>query len=429
MANINAIIAQGGNVLGNVGQAQNIQNARSRNELLQLAIQNEPQRQELLQSQEGRLQAQGVRLQAAEDRAQSGFDTLEGLRQGITLMRFIDKDVPDIQGAIDFVSQGGVTEKEQPVIEMLQGDPAQIEALRTGTRGLIETALLVGDIKQGAVQETFRAATPDEFAELGPDVVGAQVSNTTGKLTNVQKRGAEGATAGGVRRQKIDDAIRLENLTEAQAVRLIDELSDTEINPVTGRVVTLDSIAAIRGQGDVVTEQPVGTRTATPEPAPENTLFNLARVATGPVSGATKKTAAVLSFFGVDTDEPATGAVQRFKTELQNLVRALSINPRFPVGEINRIIEEINIKPGFFKGTGVLEKQMISLDSSLQLRLQQAENDANDTTLPEETRQKAAASASSIRNFLPILGAPSDGDFEAELESLRAEKERLLGGG
>ena len=138
---------------GIINQAQ----IAKQNDLLLL---NAPMVEARAQAQEARLQNQDRRLQAESDREQKGFDTLEGLRQGISLMRFIDSDTPDIQGAIAFVAKDGVTENEQRVIDMLKsGDPAQINALRTGTRGLIETALLVGDIK-GAEQPKPMVVSP-----------------------------------------------------------------------------------------------------------------------------------------------------------------------------------------------------------------------------------------------------------------------------
>lgn len=140
--NVLASIASGGNVIN----AQNLLTGVQRFKANELLLENAP-------AAEGRRVAQDTRLQGAEDRAQKGFEDLEGLRQGISLMRFLDKD--DIQGAIGFVSQDGITEKEQRVIDMLQsGDPAQIEALKTGTKGLIETALLVGDIKGQGQDQT-----------------------------------------------------------------------------------------------------------------------------------------------------------------------------------------------------------------------------------------------------------------------------------
>ena len=404
MANVNALIAQGGNVLGNQATIQNIKTSMTRNSLLDIAVQNEPARQERLQSQEQRLQAQSQRLQAAEDRAQSGFDTIEGLRQGISLMRFLDNDAPDIQGAIDFVSQGGVTEKEQPVIDMLQN--GQIEALTTGTRGLIETALLVGDIKQP------KGVTPRNPI-AGTDASGNPVFFTTG-AGNVPQvipgiTPPVGTDEGQTRDERAIASGMRQGLTQAQSENLVFGRTRQEINESTGQIVKIEDIA---GQ---VTEIPVsGGTEETPTPPVGQTLMDLADTASGPVASITAKTAAALSFFGIDTDEAATGAQQTFNTHTTALIRALSINPRFPVAEMERIQKEVNIKPSFLQGASTLKKKIRSLDGSLRLRLDQAERDFNDPNLDVKTRQAQGANASALKNFLAILGGNQEGDPVAD---------------
>lgn len=97
---------------------------------------------------------------------------------------------------------------------------------------------------------------------------------------------------------------------------------------------------------------------------------------------------------------------QTIQTEQNALIRALSINPRFPVGEINRLREEINLSPGMIDSTQALQARMQSVDLSLRRRLGSEDAAAKNTALPVKTRQAAAQAAKDIRNFLKVLGVP-----------------------
>ena len=99
-------------------------------------------------------------------------------------------------------------------------------------------------------------------------------------------------------------------------------------------------------------------------------------------------------------------ARQTFGTETNNLIRALSINPRFPVGEMDRIREEIKIQPGAFRSPRATRARMESVDASLRMRMQNEMRAAEDNSLPVDTRRAAAQAANDIRNFLAVLGVP-----------------------
>lgn len=97
---------------------------------------------------------------------------------------------------------------------------------------------------------------------------------------------------------------------------------------------------------------------------------------------------------------------QMFSTAQGGLIRALSVNPRYPVGEMERIREEINISPGAFIDPVKLKARLRSVGNDLRVRLSNEERAANDTSLPPEQRRNAAAAVTDIRNFLAVLGAP-----------------------
>ncbi|MBU8921796.1 MAG: hypothetical protein KOO63_08250 [Bacteroidales bacterium] len=404
MAGINALIAQGRhtNILGRIQETERIKNTRARNELLQLGIQDEPARQERLQQQEQRATTEFE--QGQQDRVRSEIRSIS-----TEFVNTYDQGGKD--AALGYLSKirSGSQEilqiRDEAVAAMQSPDPQDDINVLAQARGLMGQ-------EPGAAPETFRTATPDELAGLGPDVTGAQVSETTGKLINVQKRGEDG-NQGDQRDRKIADLVRLNPSVSLQkATKIIDGQAKIEVNEKTGNIVYTDLV------NRTVEEIPFTTETPqTPTPVPGETLRELADTATGPVATIAERVEKVRAFFGGDAGE-VTKARQRFKTEIQSMVRALSINPRFPVGEIDRIREEINIQPSMFQGEGVLVAKIDSIAASLRVRLAQADADAGNPNLDTVTRQKQGANASAIRNFLPILGGMTGG---TELETRKQE--------
>ena len=112
MANINAIIAQGGNV-------PQIRNINRRNALLDLAIQNEPVRQERLQSQENRLQSQSDINSEEAQRKQATMSLV--MVRGLLAAGFDDS-------ALEVARKAGTPGSQELVAALESGDPAQREA-------------------------------------------------------------------------------------------------------------------------------------------------------------------------------------------------------------------------------------------------------------------------------------------------------------
>ena len=205
--------------------------------------------------------------------------------------------------------------------------------------------------------------TPQEIANAGlqPGTVAQRDANGRVSVVQGPQKSSESED---VRQRKIN-ALTAQGLTKDQAANLVDGHVRQEVTPL-GNVVSINDVAALTGDGAPVTEQPiVGGDPEIPAPKPGQTLWDLAPAATGPVQSLTAKTAAALSFFGIETEEPATEAQQAFRTEVRSLIRALSINPRFPVAEQERIREEIDIQPSFFQGAGTLKKKMRSVATTL----------------------------------------------------------------
>lgn len=194
-----------------------------------------------------------------------------------------------------------------------------------------------------------------------------------------------------------------------EATNVIDGLKRIVTSEDGSKVSLIDDTAILRGAPDeAVTEIQIKELDA-PErveiPASQG-LFQEAGQATGIISGAAATGANIAGLVGVDIQEPFTEIRQKLNIVSNDLIRALSINPRFPVGEINRIKEEVNIQPSLIKSSATLRKKMRALDSSLRIRVAQAKRDASDQRLPKQVRESQAANASSIENFLNQMNVP-----------------------
>ena len=211
-------------------------------------------------------------------------------------------------------------------------------------------------------------------------------------------------------RQEQDLAVRLRDAgvdnPDGVAQDMLSGRLSAKVNPQTGQVQLINVVAAAEGR-PAVTELPMGTfaedRTL-PEGQP--TLYSLAEDATGLSSGILAGGSRVFSQFGAPVAKETLEARAMLRTATSELIRALSINPRYPVGEIDRIKKEANLEAGLFNSPGAMRADMRALDRSLTTRMEQSKADAGDTSLPETVRAEQAASANSIEKFLVQLGIP-----------------------
>lgn len=148
---------------------------------------------------------------------------------------------------------------------------------------------------------------------------------------------------------------------------------------------------------------------AQPPQGQDINLYSLADDTAGFISGghALYGASPLAQIFGVHKNtEKVLEARQTMETSKRDLIRALSVNPRYAVGEMNDIAKEVNIAPSIWDSPDALRSRMRSISQSLQKRVYQETRAANDRSLPVATRQAALQSANDLRNFLDILGAP-----------------------
>ena len=97
-------------------------------------------------------------------------------------------------------------------------------------------------------------------------------------------------------------------------------------------------------------------------------------------------------------------------TAAQNeLIRSLSINPRFPVGEITRIRREIDLEPSMLTSPDAMRAKMRGIDTYLRGRLRNEQSAALDPKLPPDQRKEALQASRAISNFLRLLNVPQKG--------------------
>lgn len=113
---------------------------------------------------------------------------------------------------------------------------------------------------------------------------------------------------------------------------------------------------------------------------------------------------------GMPIAEDTLEARQMLRTAAGELRRTLSINPRFPEGEMNRLMEEFNsILPSAFNSGPAAQQDLRTIAQSIAERIAQFETDARNELLDVDTRQQQYNNANAMRSFLAELGAPQDG--------------------
>ena len=225
----------------------------------------------------------------------------------------------------------------------------------------------------------------------------------------------------GDQRDRKIQSLMAQDLDRATATNIIDGNVELEIVPSTGQARLTNRIT------NEVTEIEIGSDRELPTVSqPDKTLFELVDNATGAIPAAKEiigDTAGQV-FPGL-VDEEMVEARQTIETATTTLIRALAINSRYPVGEINRLKEEVNIAPSILKSPAATKARMKSVHKSLTRRAEQDERDAANPKIPGKARAEAVKSAGHIRNYLSTLGVGKETN-RLEKEPLTPEEQQEL---
>lgn len=188
-------------------------------------------------------------------------------------------------------------------------------------------------------------------------------------------------------------------ITPEQAAAL-DEVIPGAITPTEGAIPS--QFDATFGAADAAVDQSLQQSIESQRP----TLWDITEGSTGVVPSLQEGWTNIAGQFGASGFEGVVENRQMFDLEKNNLIRALSINPRFPVGEMERLEREINISPGAWNSANSMRARMIAINDALSTRLANEMRVANDPAMPAEARRNALQAANDIRNFLTTLGVP-----------------------
>ena len=272
--------------------------------------------------------------------------------------------------------------------------------------------------------ETLAIAYPDKFGAAAVTEAFPQDTKPTERMRNAEAAGLKPGTpeynryvTGDKDTAKEDQINRLMQemgIDRRTAVGIADGAIRPLIDPVnqqpylfnlaSGQVQMLNPAAQPGAPG-----QPARAGGEAPQPPPIS-LWKAAEEGTGVVSGAKEvyaRTAGQIP--GMPIPQDTLDARQVLKTTTNDLIRSLSINPRFPVAEMERIREEVSFEPSALDSTPAMRSRMVVVDRMLKNRLENEIRASGDPNLPADTRKAAATAAKDIANFLRILGVPQQG--------------------
>jgi len=169
---------------GLANQYEDFRKKQQDNQLLAMNVQNEPAKQQRAANEDARLNAQSARLDEQGAR-QDALGQRQQTELNMKVYEWAAKGVIAAEGnpqmTSPFINQLPPGEVRDMALDQLaRGDFA---GLRAGAEAMLQS--LAEPQEQ---QETFRSATQEELAALGPGVTGAQVSEKSNKMTNVQRQ-------------------------------------------------------------------------------------------------------------------------------------------------------------------------------------------------------------------------------------------------
>ena len=136
------------------------------------------------------------------------------------------------------------------------------------------------------------------------------------------------------------------------------------------------------------------------------TIFGFSDLIAGPGSAAKQAISVVSGMVGAPIFKTTVRARQFALAAQNDLIRALSINPRFPVAEMKRIKEEMAIEPRVLDNSKMLRERIKAIDEFLRIRLKKEINASDNRELSAKDRQDARSAVVRIGDFLEILGNP-----------------------
>lgn len=195
-----------------------------------------------------------------------------------------------------------------------------------------------------------------------------------------------------------------------KATRIVSGVARISINPVNGDVTIVDMSTGMA----TPVSQPTPDEPKQPSPPDEGrSIAERAVASTGlgksAIIAVQRAVGLGLDLVGLDATIPGAAPIiearQFIDANVSKLIRALSVNPKYPVSELDRIRKDINITPGAFTDPETLRARILGVDEAIQGLIEAEDASAKNMRLPLQDRQAAAVSAENMRQFQITLGA------------------------
>lgn len=191
---------------------------------------------------------------------------------------------------------------------------------------------------------------------------------------------------------------------ETEAIKQVDGKIIYTIDPNGGTIYRTDKITGKTTEVEIQG----GERGPAPEIAYEDTLHGLADEATGVGPGAKAALAAGVGPLGGYTAEATTKAKAKFKAAENTLIRAFSLNPRYPVAEQERIRGNIQIQPKFWDSAEQMRHRMSGIRDFLEQERDIAVWESSRPGIGRTQKTLEENTVADFDRFLSGLGKPPE---------------------
>ena len=207
-----------------------------------------------------------------------------------------------------------------------------------------------------------------------------------------------------------------ETADEAAAKRIL-ETPQTRIDPETGQLVGVNPEPLGGEQG---INSPASPDAAQPAAQPKTGgLFGKTDLATGIVSGIREVIAK-----GPGQEFPSVAnpdviqARQEFTTASNSAIRALTVNSKYPVGEMENVRKQFGMEPSVFDSPVNLRNRMVSIDSSLATMIDEQHGVIADPKADVERKKDARQKIQAMEEYRSLMGVPPEVKTDAEFNAL-----------
>lgn len=223
--------------------------------------------------------------------------------------------------------------------------------------------------------------------------------------------------------KQIERIMRTQGVDEKTAVSIADGLKRVVTDPVSGNAFLVDMIDGsskrLSPEGFSKEDPPIAPSQSNDDeissirnenvdslPAQEDiNLIEASKKGTGAWSAMQDLYGRIVGqAFDTSNVDDTIEARQTLESAQNEMIRALSLNPRYPVAEINRIKKEFSIAPNVYDSPSAFKARLKAIRRHLTKAGVQAGKNARDTTLPADVRKGAMQSLGAIKSFLDITG-------------------------